>query len=212
MVFTYLDFFGESEKVEDLKEQYKEGKVSDVAVKEYLFDSLLSFFAPARKAYEELKANPNLVKDILKNGQAKAMDVSVKTMTTARDAMGITTQYSFFQYPKPSAGNTVSIEDFARINLTVGHVLEARNKEGSEKLIRLLVNIGEDKPRVIFTGVRGFGYTPEDFAGKQFFFITNLAPRKMLDEESQGMILAVDGKDKPIFLSAEGMPIGATIR
>jgi tryptophanyl-tRNA synthetase len=212
MVFTYLDFFGESKKVEELKEQYKEGKVSDVAVKEYLFDSLLSFFAPARKAYEELRANPNLVKDVLKHGQAKAMEVAVKTMTAARDAMGITTQYSFFQYPKLSMGNTVSIEDFARINLTVGHVVEARNKEGSEKLIRLLVNIGEDKPRVIFTGVRGLGYTPEDFAGKQFFFISNLTPRKMLDEESQGMILAVDGKDKPIFLSAEGMPIGATIR
>jgi len=211
MVFTYLDFFGETKKVLELKEQYKEGKVSDVAVKEYLFDSLMKFFVPARKEYEELKANPNLVKEILKNGQAKAMGVATKTMTVARDAMGITTQYSFFQYPNYS--DTVSIDDFAKLSLRVGKVEEAKNKEGSEKLIRLLVDIGEEKPRIIFTGVRGFGYVPEDFSGKQFFFITNLAPRRMLDEESQGMILAVDGaQGKPQFLSADGMPVGAKIR
>ena len=89
----------------------------------------------------------------------------------------------------------------------------ATNKEGSEKLIRLVVNVGEAQARIIFTAVRPFGFTPDDFAGKQFFFITNLAPRKMLDEFSQGMILAIDGPDKkPIFVSAEGMPVGSRIR
>ena len=108
---------------------------------------------------------------------------------------------------------TITIDEFARVELCVGKVLEATNKEGSEKLIRLVVDVGEEKPRTIFTGVRGFGYTPEDFSGKQFFFITNLAPRKMMNEESQGMILAVDGADKkPQFVSAEGMPAGAKIR
>ncbi len=107
----------------------------------------------------------------------------------------------------------ITIDDFSKIEIRVGKVLEAKNKEGSEKLIRLAVDIGVDKLRIIFTGVRGFGYTPEDFADKQFFFITNLAPRKMMDEESQGMILAVDGADnKPQFISAEGMPVGARIR
>jgi len=99
------------------------------------------------------------------------------------------------------------------VELRVGKVQEAKNKEGSDKLIRLVVDIGEENPRIIFTGVRGFGYTPEDFLGKQFFFITNLAPRKMMNEESQGMILAVDGASlKPQFVSAEGMPVGAKIR
>ena len=212
MVFVYLDFFGEPEKVAELKASYIKGSVSDVAVKEYLYACLLSYFAPARKAYEELKANPALVTQILRQGQAKAMAVATKTMKTARDVMGITTGYSFFTYPVVSTDETISIDDFARVKLQVGKVLEARNNEGSDKLIRLLVTFGEEKPRVIFTGVRTFGYTPEDFSGKQFFFITNLAPRKMMDEESQGMILAVDGDKKPIFLSAEGMPIGAKIR
>lgn len=213
MVFTYLGFFGELKKVEKLKEQYKAGKVSDVDVKEYLFESLMTFFAPARRAYEELKNNPQQVKEILARGQAKALAIAIATMTDARKVTGITTGYSFFAYQKPAQGRTITIDEFARVEIRVGKVTKAANKEGSEKLIRLVVDVGEEKSRVIFTGVREFGYTPEDFAGKQFFFITNLAPRKMMDEESQGMILAVDGIDKkPQFVSAESMPVGAKIR
>ncbi|MCL4200140.1 tryptophan--tRNA ligase [Patescibacteria group bacterium] len=213
MVFTYLDFFGDPVRVTALKGQYKEGKVSDVEVKEYLFDSLMAYFGAARKAYDELKSNPQLVRDILARGQERALSIAIQTMTQVRNAIGVTTRYSFFDYPKPASGKTISIDEFARVELRVGKVLEATNKEGSEKLIRLVVDVGEEKPRTIFTGVRGFGYTPEDFSGKQFFFITNLAPRKMMNEESQGMILAVDGADKkPQFVSAEGMPAGAKIR
>ncbi len=213
MVFVYLDFFGDKNKVDDLKSAYIKGEVSDVEVKEYLFESLLTFFAPARAAYEELKANPAQVTQILQRGQAGAMAIATKTMQSARDAMGLTTQYSFFEYPKPHSGNTISIDDFARVEVKVGKVREATNKEGSEKLIRLVVDVGEERPRIIFTGVRLFGFTPEYFSEKQFLFITNLAPRKMLDEFSQGMILAVDGPDdKPLFISAEGAPLGAKIR
>lgn len=105
----------------------------------------------------------------------------------------------------------ITINDFAKVEMRVGLVTEAINKEGSEKLIRLTVSFG-DELRTIFTGVRQFGYTPEDFLNKKFLFVTNLEYRKMMDEESQGMILAVDGADKPLFLSAEGLPVGAKIR
>lgn len=207
MVFTYLGFFGEPKRVEEFKAQYVQGKVSDVEVKDYLFQSLLSYFAPARKAYEELKQNPALVSEILTRGRDRALAVASKTMQDVRDAIGLTTIYGV------SHSKTISIDEFARVEIRVGKVIEARNKEGSEKLIRLVVDIAEKIPRIIFTGVRGYGYTPEDFVGKQFFFITNLAYRKMMDEESQGMIMAADGEDgRPIFLSGEGMPIGAKIR
>ena len=213
MVFVYLDFFGAPQKVSMLKEQYTKGEVGDVEVKAYLYESILGYFANARKAYEELKSNPTLVKSILQKGQVGAMAVATKTMLAARDAMGLTTQYSFFQYPKAVDANFISIDEFARVEVKVGKVLEAANKEGSEKLIRLVVDVGEEKNRIIFTGVRPFGFTSEYFSGKQFLFITNLAPRKMLDEYSQGMILAVDGSDeKPVFISAESAPIGAKIR
>lgn len=214
MVFVYLDFFGEPTKVADLKSLYTKGRVSDVEVKEYLFESLMKFFAPARGAYEELKADSKMVTNILKNGQARTMAVASQTMKEARDAMGLTTAYSFFEYAKSSGGTTISIDEFTRIDVRVGNVLEAKNQEGSDKLIRLVVDLGEKSPRIIFTGVRPFGYTPEDFLGKLFFFVANLAPKKMMGEESQGMILAVESDDgsKPIFISAAGMPVGVKIR
>jgi methionyl-tRNA synthetase len=114
----------------------------------------------------------------------------------------------------------ITIDDFGKIEIRVGLVTEATNKEGSDKLIRLVVDLGSEK-RVIFTGVRKYGYTPEDFLNKKFLFVTNLEYRKMMDEESQGMILAVDslelpfgehGDVKPIFVSAEGLPVGSKVR
>ncbi len=212
MVFSYLDYFGDAKKVEVMKNEYRSGKISDVAVKEYLFECLLHTFAPARKAYAELKNNPKRIKTILKEGQAKALKVATQTMKDVRDAIGVTTSYSFFEYLRVDS-DVVTIDDFAKLDLTVGHVVSASHKDGSDRLIRLVVDVGETDKRIIFTAVRPFGYTHEDFTDKQFFFITNLAPRKMLDEFSQGMILAVDGADKrPQFISAEGMPIGAKIR
>lgn len=98
MVFTYLDFFGEKGKVEELKKLYKEGKVADVEVKNYLFESLIRFFATARTRYQELAANPEKVKEILQNGAEKARTVASQTMTEVRNAIGLTNKYSFFKY------------------------------------------------------------------------------------------------------------------
>lgn len=219
MVFTYLDYFGDPQKVSDFKKRYRAGAVGDVEVKEYLFTSLMNYFGPARKKYEELKNNPTLVTDILEQGRERALTVAGETMKEVRETVGLTTKYSMSKKPiihrlqVDENDKTITIEEFARSEVRVGKIVEAKNKEGSDKLIRLVVDIGVDKPRIIFTGVRGYGYTPEDFADKQFFFIVNLVPRKMMDEESQGMILAVDGVDKkPQFISAEGMPVGAKIR
>lgn len=105
----------------------------------------------------------------------------------------------------------ISIDEFAKVEMRVGLVVEAENVEKSEKLIRLKVSLG-DEDRIIFTGVRGYGYTSDDFRDKKFLFVTNLEYRKMMGEESQGMILAVDSEDKPLFVSAEGLPVGAKVR
>lgn len=106
----------------------------------------------------------------------------------------------------------ININDFAKVEIKVGLVTQAEDVEKSERLIRLHVDFGDDDKRAIFTGVRTFGYTPEDFTDKQFLFVTNLEPRKMMGEESQGMILAVDGEDKPFFISAADLPLGAQVR
>lgn len=98
MVFTYLDFFGQKDQVEDYKTHYKAGKVSDVEVKNYLFITLMSYFTPARERYKELSTNPDKVKAILENGAQKAREECKKTMTEVRDAIGLTNRYSFFRY------------------------------------------------------------------------------------------------------------------
>ena len=85
---------------------------------------------------------------------------------------------------------------------------------GSEKLIKLRVKFAEDDIRTIFTGVRLFGYTPEYFLNKKWVFVTNLEAKKIMGEESQGMILAVDGPEgKPVFIvPAEEVPVGVRVR
>jgi tryptophanyl-tRNA synthetase len=219
MVFYYLDFFGEKKKVEELKQQYQDGKVSDVAVKEYLFKSLMKTFGPARKRYQELKANPQMVKKILEEGRAKAQRIAAQTMKDVRDVIGVTNVYSIGDMQhvtRETQNEKITIDDFVRVDVRVGNVTEAKDVEKSEKLIRLVVDFGPAPDgagsRIIFTAVRQYGYTSEFFLGKQFFFVVNLEYRKMMGEESQGMIVAVDGPDKPLFLSGEGMPVGARIR
>lgn len=104
----------------------------------------------------------------------------------------------------------ITIDDFAKVEIKVGLVTEAINKEGSEKLIRLTVDFGTET-RIIFTAVRTYGYTPEDFLNKKFLFVTNLEYKKIMDEQSQGMILAV-GDERPLFVKANRLPVGARVR
>lgn len=92
----------------------------------------------------------------------------------------------------------IQYDDFAKLDLRVGTILECVEKEGSEKLLRLTVDFGEEGTRNILSGIKQW-YKPTDLIGKQFVFVFNLAPRKMMGEESEGMILAADGK-KPLLL------------
>ncbi len=100
MVFTYLDFFGEKKRTEELKNLYKQGKIADVEVKNYLFESLMKTFKDARERYAELKSNPQMVKKILSDGAQRTREVASQTMMEVREAVGLTNQYSFFKYSK----------------------------------------------------------------------------------------------------------------
>lgn len=113
----------------------------------------------------------------------------------------------------------ITIDDFAKLELKVGTVLEASDIEGSEKLLKLLVDLGplpvlDDKKndiRQILSGIKQW-YTPADLKGQQFVFITNLEPRMMMGLESQGMILATDGEKPVPLVPQEQVPDGAKIR
>lgn len=93
----------------------------------------------------------------------------------------------------------INIDDFHKLELKVGTVLSAEEIEGSEKLIKLQIDLGEENPRQVLTGMKMW-YTPEEFVGKQLVIIANLEPRMMMGFESQGMVLAAEGEDKPILL------------
>lgn len=87
-----------------------------------------------------------------------------------------------------TATNIIGIEDFAKVQLKVGRVLEAEPVEGSDKLLKLQVVIGAEK-RQIVAGIKA-NYTPEDLIGRQVIVVVNLKPAKLRGVESQGMLLA----------------------
>jgi methionyl-tRNA synthetase len=93
---------------------------------------------------------------------------------------------------------TVTIDDFSKLDIRVGKVLAAEKMEKSEKLLKLTIEAGIDT-RIILSGIAKH-YTPEEMVGKQVTFIANLAPRKMMGIESQGMILSAEDKDGKLRL------------
>ena len=105
----------------------------------------------------------------------------------------------------------IPFSDLAKIELRTGKVLEATKLEGSEKLLKLLVDLGEEK-RQILAGIQQF-YNPEELVGKTIIVVANLEYKQMAGSESQGMMLAADGEGKPILLTTtEEVPPGTKIR
>lgn len=94
---------------------------------------------------------------------------------------------------------SVSYEEFKKLDIRVGLVLDAEDLEKSDHLIKLKVDIGEKEPRQILAGLKGY-YTPKQLKNRKVIVLTNLQPRKMMGLESQGMLLAADVEDKPFLL------------
>jgi methionyl-tRNA synthetase len=112
----------------------------------------------------------------------------------------------------PVAPAFISIEDFAKVELKTAKVLEAERMPKSQKLLKLRVDVGEAEPRTILAGIAE-SYEPEALVGKSIVIVANLAPRKMMGLESQGMVLAAspDG-GKALVLNSEPAPPGTRVR
>ena len=93
----------------------------------------------------------------------------------------------------------VSIDDFAKLDLRIGKVLQCGFVEGSDKLLRFELDAGELGKRQIFSGIKAAYPQPENLVGRSVVFIANLAPRKMRFGVSEGMILSA-GDDNGLFL------------
>src|SRR3989338_5709302 len=105
-------------------------------------------------------------------------------------------------------GRMVNFEDFAKVDLRVGKIIEAIRVEGSPKLLKLKVSFGDAMAgtglgqKQILAGI-GKVYEPESLIGKNAAFVFNLEPRVLMGEESQGMILAVSDENNLSILSPD---------
>lgn len=115
---------------------------------------------------------------------------------------------------------TISIDEFGKVEITIGEILSAEKIEGSDKLLKLKVNFGsatgEASPeninsRQVLSGIAAYFPNPQDLVGKRVAFATNLAPRMMMGLESQAMILASGGGDEPLSLLTSTAAPGSKI-
>ncbi|MBF0479300.1 MAG: methionine--tRNA ligase subunit beta [Candidatus Omnitrophica bacterium] len=95
----------------------------------------------------------------------------------------------------------ITIEDFAKVELALGQVLEVKDHPNADRLYVLLVDLGEEK-RQIVAGIRKF-YTKEELVGKKVVVVKNLQPALLRGEESQGMLLAVKDTEQLSVLTIE---------
>ena len=90
---------------------------------------------------------------------------------------------------------TITIDDFTKIDLRIAKIVNAEHVEGSTKLLRLTLDVGEGRTRNVFSGIKE-AYKPEDLIGKHNVMVANLAPRKMKFGVSEGMVLAASHADE----------------
>ena len=93
----------------------------------------------------------------------------------------------------------INIDDFSKIDLRVAKIINAEHVEGAEKLLKLTLDIGEEKPRTVFAGIKS-AYDPEKLKGRMTVMVANLAPRKMKFGLSEGMVLAASGDAPGLFI------------
>ena len=105
---------------------------------------------------------------------------------------------------------TISIEDFKKVDIAVGKILSAEKVPDTDKLLKLSVDLGEENPRQIISGIALYFPNLEELVGKKCMFVANLEPRTIRGLESQGMILAVSTEDGKFSLLAphDEIPVG----
>jgi methionyl-tRNA synthetase len=116
--------------------------------------------------------------------------------------------------PAAPAAQVITIDDFVKVELRAATVLEAEKVPKADKLLRLIVDLGEPQPRQILAGIAEH-YAPEEVIGRKIIVVANLAPRKLRGLESNGMLLAASvGEDgKPVLATfAEDVPNGARLK
>src|SRR5690606_278880 len=89
----------------------------------------------------------------------------------------------------------IKIDDFAKVDLRIARIVNCEHVEGSDKLLRLTLDVGEGRTRNVFSGIKS-AYQPQELIGKLTVMVANLAPRKMKFGVSEGMVLAASAADE----------------
>src|ERR1700723_29321 len=161
---------------------------------------------PAQK--EKLEGTETMENEIRNPGSTQPAAPSADSAPTAPIIAAVTGAAA-----APATPAKIGIEDFAKVELRAGIVKSAERIQGADKLLKLLVDIG-DEVRQVLAGI-ALSYAPEDLVGRKVVIVTNLAPRKMRGLESNGMLLAASvGPDgKPVLCTfAEDVPAGAKVK
>lgn len=110
-----------------------------------------------------------------------------------------------------SQKEVISFEEFEKLDLRVAKVVKAENVEGTDKLLLLNIDLGEEK-RQLIAGIAK-DYSLDELEGKKIIIVANLEPKKIKGYVSQGMLLAVDSPEGPVLLVPEGeVPPGSKIK
>ena len=105
----------------------------------------------------------------------------------------------------------ITFEDFKKLDIRIGKVLSAEKVEGTDKLIKLQIDIGTERRQIVVGMAEFFG--PDHLIGKEIPVLVNLEPRTFKGVQSHGMILAADVGGKPVLLFPEKkVPPGSIVR
>jgi methionyl-tRNA synthetase len=107
------------------------------------------------------------------------------------------------QLPITPIAETISIDEFNKVDLRVALIVNAEHVEGAEKLLKLTLDIGDAQLRTVFAGIKS-AYEPEKLKGCMTVMVANLAPRKMKFGLSEGMVLAASGEAPGLFILSPG--------
>ena len=107
----------------------------------------------------------------------------------------------------------ISYDDFAKLNIKIGTIKKVAIVEDADRLLKLTVDVAEEEPRQIVSGIREYFDDIESLVGKQCPFLVNLEPRTIRGLESQGMILAIGDADTFALLHPQQVvPAGSLIQ
>ena len=107
----------------------------------------------------------------------------------------------------------ISYDDFKKLDIKIGKIVEAEKIEGSEKLVKLIIDLGEGELRQIVAGIALAYPNAVDLAGKHVPVLCNLEPKELMGYTSNGMILAADNQGSPVLLRPDQqVPPGSTVK